>query len=187
MLMCLAVACMLSALLRSAFSQVSLIGWWLIPAYFALIMHWWLFVTIWVVFSACTLYVFYMCMSTAKLKPSIPRRVFAWFLYTHNVCIAIGAAGYAFFLLEILGAQPLVTLILGKGGSLNLLVYGLYFGILGRDAAEIASTGLVRIVHESWSTKQKCPHHLVLSSPCTRPPPPQTPFASVHAPRHDER
>lgn len=101
-------------------------------------------VQVWCMFSIVTLYVFYLCMRSNKLDPSTPRLVFTWFLYSHNFCIAIGAAGYALFLLELLGASPLVWLLFGKGASFNLLFYGLYFGVLGRDTAEVASTGLVR-------------------------------------------
>jgi Ring finger domain len=104
------------------------------------------------------MYIFYMCMRTAKLEPSVPRRVFTWFLVTHNVCIAIGATGYVFFLLEMLGAKPLVDFILGKGGSFNLLLYGLYFGVLGRDAAELASTGLVRALGKVASSSMRAMH-----------------------------
>lgn len=90
------------------------------------------------------MYVFYACIRTARLEPSVPRRVFTWFLATHNVCMGVGVAGYVCFLLEMLGARPVVELVLGKGGSFNLLLYGLYFGVLGRDVAELASTCLVR-------------------------------------------
>ncbi|GFH23320.1 uncharacterized protein HaLaN_20917 [Haematococcus lacustris] len=42
-------------------------------------------------------------------------------------------------LLELLGAGPMLRLLLPKGTSLDVLWYGLYFGVLGRDCAEVAS------------------------------------------------
>jgi hypothetical protein len=96
-----------------------------------------------------TLYIFYLCLRSNKLDPSTPRLVFTWFLYSHRVCIAVGATGYALFLLELLGAGPLVWLILGKGASILLLFYGLYFGVLGRDTAEVAASGLVCRMHDA--------------------------------------
>lgn len=100
-------------------------------------------VQVWTIFSSVTLYMFYLCMRSKKLDPSTPRLVFTWFLYSHKVSIAVGAAGYALFLLELLGASPVVWFLFGKGASFILLFYGLYFGVLGRDTAEVASTGLV--------------------------------------------
>jgi RING finger protein 121/175 len=100
-------------------------------------------VQVWTLFTLVTFYIFYLCVRSSKLDPSTPRLVFSWFLYSHNVCIAIGATGYALFLLELLGAGVLVKMIFGQFTSFVLLFYGLYFGILGRDAAEVASSGLV--------------------------------------------
>jgi RING finger protein 121/175 len=97
----------------------------------------------WLLFSLVTLYTFYLCMRSTKLDPSTPRLVFSWFLYSHNVCVAVGAAGYVLFLLELLSAGPLVEMLFGKQASILLLWYGLYFGILGRDTAEVAFSGLV--------------------------------------------
>ena len=101
-------------------------------------------VQVWLAFSAATLYMFYLCMRSAKLDPSTPRLVFTWFLSSHNVCVGIGACGYGLFLLDLLGLQKLTAMIFGKDTSILMLWYGLYFGILGRDTAEVAFSGLVR-------------------------------------------
>jgi hypothetical protein len=87
---------------------------------------------------------FYLCLRSARLDPATPRLVFSWFLYSHNVCVMVGAAGYVLFLLELLGLQAVVAMVVGKSTSALLLWYGLYFGILGRDTAEVAFSGLVR-------------------------------------------
>ena len=83
---------------------------------------------------------FVLCLRNAKLDPTTPRLVFSWFLYSHHACVAVGAAGYVLFLLQMLGVPP----FLGEKAATLLLWYGLYFGILGRDTAEVAFTGLVR-------------------------------------------
>lgn len=98
----------------------------------------------WSFFSAVTAYTIYLCMGTGKLAPATPRRVFSWFLYSHHTCVAIGAAGYFLFILELLGVGPVVKAIFGDSTSVLLLWYGLYFGVLGRDTAEVAFSGLVR-------------------------------------------
>ena len=48
------------------------------------------------------------------------------------------------FVLDLLGLQKLTAMIFGKDTSILMLWYGLYFGILGRDTAEVAFSGLVR-------------------------------------------
>ena len=115
-----------------------------------------LYVQVWLSFSVVTLYMFYLCMRSAKLDPSTPRLIFSFFLYSHNVCVAIGACGYVLFLLELLGLGPLIWKLLGKSASAILLWYGLYFGILGRDTAEVAFSGLVRncclVYRDAWVT-----------------------------------
>jgi hypothetical protein len=58
--------------------------------------------------------------------------------------VAIGACGYVLFLAELFGAGKLVAMVFGDKMSMLLLWYGLYFGILGRDTAEVAFSGLVR-------------------------------------------
>ena len=80
-----------------------------------------------------------------RMAPSTPRLVFSWFLYSHHACVAIGAAGYALFILELLNLGPFIAMLFGKGASTLLLWYGLYFGVLGRDTAEVAFSGLVRL------------------------------------------
>ena len=107
---------------------------------------------VWAAFSAVTVYMFYLCMRSARLDPSTPRLVFSWFLASHNVCVAVGAAGYLLFLLELLGLQKIVAAVLGKSTSMLLLWYGLYFGILGRDTAEVAFSGLVRAMFAGFQT-----------------------------------
>lgn len=95
-------------------------------------------------FSAATGYLLYLCMQAGTLEPTTPRRVFSWFLGTHRVCIAVGAAGYVLFLFELFGLGPIIWMVLGKGTTFVMIWYGLYFGILGRDAAEVVSDRLVR-------------------------------------------
>ena len=63
---------------------------------------------------------------------------------THKVSVAAGLAGYLLLIVEMSGLGVLLRPLLAPTTALVLLWYGLYFGILGRDAAEVASDRMVR-------------------------------------------
>ena len=73
------------------------------------------------------------------LRPSTPRAVFIWFLAAHKLSVAAGIAGYAALVLSMFLAAFGLPGLLSDGAGLTLLWYGLYFGVLGRDAAEVAA------------------------------------------------
>lgn len=123
---------------KRSYDMVTLLGLWLIPPTISIHLKFWVFVAAWLLFSAITGYLISLCMRPT-LHPTTPRMVFTWFLAAHKICIFVGGTGYAMLLLELLGAAPVIGLLFGQGSSFTLLWYGLYFGILGRDAAEVAS------------------------------------------------
>lgn len=70
-------------------------------------------------------------------------QVYTWFFAVYRVSVAVGLCGYTALLFEFFGLAPLFML-LGIGDlPFVLLWYGLYFGILGRDCAEVASDWMV--------------------------------------------
>ncbi len=71
-------------------------------------------------------------------------QVYSWFMATHKVSVAAGLAGYLLLIVEMSGLGVLLRPLLAPTTALVLLWYGLYFGILGRDAAEVASDRMVR-------------------------------------------
>lgn len=75
------------------------------------------------------------------LRPSTPRAVFIWFLAAHKLSVAAGVCGYALLVLSMFSAAAGFDSLpfLSDGAGLTLLWYGLYFGVLGRDAAEVAA------------------------------------------------
>ena len=68
---------------------------------------------------------------------------------THKVSVAAGLAGYLLLVVEMSGLGVLLRPLLAPTTALVLLWYGLYFGILGRDAAEVASDRMVRAASPS--------------------------------------
>jgi RING finger protein 121/175 len=126
---------------RRSYEAVSLAGLWLVPGALAARMGFWRFVVVWGAWSAVTAGVLHAASGKA-LQPSTPRRVYAWFLASYKASVAVGASGYACLVLGLITATFGLPAPLGDGGALLLLWYGLYFGVLGRDAAELAADRL---------------------------------------------
>eukprot|EP00878_Enallax_costatus_P017160 GHUV01018016.1.p1 GENE.GHUV01018016.1~~GHUV01018016.1.p1 ORF type:complete len:286 (+),score=74.02 GHUV01018016.1:743-1600(+) len=119
-------------------AQVSLAGLWLMPAVISFQLKFWRFLAVWATYSAVTGYLLYLS-SGRKMHMSTPRKVYGWFLATYKVSVAVGMTGYILLILDMFGVGLLLAKYVEPGLSLVLLWYGLYFGILGRDLAEVAS------------------------------------------------
>ena len=123
---------------RRSYELVSLAGLWLVPAGLALHFRFWRFAGAWAAYSAATL--FFLARAGARpLAPATPRTVFIWFLAAHKASVAVGAAGYASLALSVILAIFSLPDPFPDGAGLLLLWYGIYFGVLGRDAAEVAA------------------------------------------------
>lgn len=71
--------------------------------------------------------------------------MYGWFLAAYKVSVAVGMTGYILLILDMFGIGLLLAKYVEPGLSLVLLWYGLYFGILGRDLAEVASEQMVSV------------------------------------------
>jgi len=122
-----------------SYQQVTLLGMWLFPIFFSLYFHFWRFVVAWLLFTFSTGYYCSLAMGT-PLDVHAPRLVYSWFFNLYRACYSMGVFGYIIVLLEIFGIRE--ALFLPKSTSTYatlLLFYGLYFGVLGRDFAELCS------------------------------------------------
>lgn len=126
---------------RKSYELVTLIGLWLMPALFSFHLKFWRFLLVWIVYSAVTGRLLYLC-TQKKLARTTPRQVYSFFLGMFRVSKVIGVVGYVLVLLEIFGLGPVMRLVLPKDLALDLVWYGVYFGIMGRDCAQVASDGL---------------------------------------------
>ncbi|GBG34244.1 RING finger protein 121 [Hondaea fermentalgiana] len=110
------------------FQEVTLAFLWLYPLvvlYRKLDVTSILLVTTWVAWSAWTVRL--LKMARAKhLAPDTPEKVYTWFLRTHSVCYYAGTASIYLFLFF-------------PGFCFTVLFFALYFAVLGRDLAEIAT------------------------------------------------
>ena len=69
--------------------------------------------------------------------------MYSYFLGVYKVSVAVGLAGYALLILEACGMGPFLRKALEPVAAFMLLWYGLYFGVLGRDCAEVAADRMV--------------------------------------------
>eukprot|EP00879_Flechtneria_rotunda_P021404 GHRR01022561.1.p1 GENE.GHRR01022561.1~~GHRR01022561.1.p1 ORF type:complete len:231 (+),score=50.92 GHRR01022561.1:172-864(+) len=136
---------------KRSYDLASLAGLWLMPAIISFHLKFWRFLSIWSVYSSITGYLIYLCMHK-KMHHTTPRQVYGWFLAAYKVSVFVGMMGYILLVLDMFGVGLLLAKVVEPGLSVMLLWYGLYFGILGRDLAEVASEQMVSILQSSRVT-----------------------------------
>ncbi|GFR41018.1 hypothetical protein Agub_g1450 [Astrephomene gubernaculifera] len=114
---------------------------WLMPALISVHLRFYRFLVVWAIFSAIAGRLIWTC-AQKKMSRTTPRRVYTFFLGLYRVCKVVGVTGYAFVLAEMFGLGPLLHLLFPKDLAIDLVWYGLYFGILGRDCAQVATDSL---------------------------------------------
>lgn len=65
--------------------------------------------------------------------------IYTWFFWLYWVSYATGVVGYVLLLSDIFAIAPLLGFRWAAYWGLHLLFYGLYFGVLDRDCAEICT------------------------------------------------
>jgi len=114
---------------------------WLFPAISSYSSGFYRNLFVWFLFSAYTLVI----VRKARENPiaqNTPRRVYRWFFRVHQVCSALTMIGNVLVLNELLGICIPISSILHYdicGAGIIFLFYGIYYGVLGRDAAEICA------------------------------------------------
>ncbi|XP_064636124.1 E3 ubiquitin ligase Rnf121-like isoform X2 [Lineus longissimus] len=123
-----------------SYQIVTLLGMWIIPIFFCLKFHWWRFIIIWAIFSVINGYISSLASRT-RIAGTTPRKVYTWFVIIYKISYALGIVGYCVIMFTLFGLnllfmiQPNVAMDFG----LLLLFYGLYYGVVGRDFAEVCT------------------------------------------------
>lgn len=75
------------------------------------------------------------------LTCTTPRLVYKWFYLIHKISYGMGLAGYFVMMATIMGLNVIFSASphTWMDAALMLIFYGLYYGVLGRDLAEICS------------------------------------------------
>ena len=64
-------------------------------------------------------------------------------MVVYRASVLVGVAGYGLLMLELFGVGALLRPLLSPKLGFQVLWYGLYFGVLGRDCAEVVSDTMV--------------------------------------------
>jgi len=123
-----------------SYQLVTSLGMWAIPVFFCLKFWWMRFLVIWIVYSVVTGFIVFRA-SQPVLGCSTPRLVYKWFLFIYKMSYATGIIGYIIVLFSLfhLNALILVSTPTAIDAGVLLLFYGMYYGVLCRDIAEICS------------------------------------------------
>ncbi|XP_048776384.1 E3 ubiquitin ligase Rnf121-like isoform X2 [Ostrea edulis] len=123
-----------------SYQRATLLGMWLIPVGFCLKFGWHRFIYIWIIFSIITGFIAFKA-TRKPISGSTPRLVYKWFLVIYKISYFLGIVGYMSVMFTLLGLN-LILLIkpqVSMDFGLLLLFYGLYFGVVARDFAEVCS------------------------------------------------
>ncbi|XP_076969821.1 E3 ubiquitin ligase RNF121 isoform X2 [Tamandua tetradactyla] len=122
------------------FQMVTLFQMWVVPLYFTVKLHWWRFLVIWILFSAVTAFVTFRA-TRKPLVQTTPRLVYKWFLLIYKISYATGIIGYMAVMFTLFGLNLLFKIKPedAMDFGISLLFYGLYYGVLERDFAEMCA------------------------------------------------
>ncbi|XP_049791887.1 RING finger protein 121 [Schistocerca nitens] len=123
-----------------SYQFITLLALWIIPQVMSLQNRWWRFIFLWLLFSCITGFIVRKAMQKPILGTT-PRLVYKWFYFLYKLSYALGIIGYAIMMATFFGlnmvfeVKPHVWMDVG----LIFVFYGLYYGVLGRDIAEICA------------------------------------------------
>ncbi|XP_072900470.1 E3 ubiquitin ligase RNF121 isoform X1 [Hemitrygon akajei] len=123
-----------------SYNLVTLFQMWVVPLYFTAKLHWWRFLVIWVLFSVITAFITFRA-TRKPLERTTPRLVYKWFLLLYKLSYTTGIVGYIGVMLTLFGINLLFRIKPedGMDFGVSLLFYGLYYGVLSRDFAEMCA------------------------------------------------
>ncbi|XP_065491278.1 E3 ubiquitin ligase RNF121 isoform X1 [Caloenas nicobarica] len=123
-----------------SYNMVTLFQMWVVPLYFTIKLNWWRFLVIWVLFSAVTAFVTFRA-TRKPLVQTTPRLVYKWFLLIYKISYATGIVGYMAVMFTLFGLNFLFRIKPedAMDFGISLLFYGLYYGVLERDFAEMCA------------------------------------------------
>ncbi|GAU98582.1 hypothetical protein RvY_09710 [Ramazzottius varieornatus] len=130
-----------------SYQLVSLVGILTVPLFICATHGWYRFVAVWLGFCAITSVVMLKGMQK-PMPPSTPRLVYKYFYGVHLVSGFFSLTGYFMLLFGVMGLN-ILFLVDQKTWfdvGLHLLFYGFYYGVIGRDLADIITDKMVFIM-----------------------------------------
>merc|ERR1712002_86068 len=148
-----------------SYQTATLVGMWIIPIILCIRFQYWRFIILWSIFSIITALVTYKA-TRKPLSGYAPRLVYKWFLLIYKISYGLGIAGYFVIMFTLFGfnmvflIKPQVAMDFG----LLLLFYGLYYGVVGRDFAEVCADQMAS--HIGYYTKTGLPSRKLEPNVC---------------------
>ncbi|XP_005217527.2 RING finger protein 175 isoform X1 [Bos taurus] len=123
-----------------SYNLVTLLQMWVVPLYFTIKLYWWRFLSMWGMFSVITSYILFRA-TRKPLSGRTPRLVYKWFLLIYKLSYAFGVVGYLAIIFTMCGFHLFFRIKARDSMDFGIvsLFYGLYYGVMGRDFAEICS------------------------------------------------
>jgi RING finger protein 121 len=117
-----------------------MIGMWVIPFLISIKFVHIRFLIIWIVFTAVTVWIGRKA-TQVPIEQTTPRLLYKWFLFVHKVSYVLGVVGYIGLMMTFLGLNFLffISPTAALDVSVLMMFYGVYYGVLGRDIAEVCS------------------------------------------------
>ncbi|KAI5703793.1 hypothetical protein M8J76_007385 [Diaphorina citri] len=148
-----------------SYQMATLAAMWIIPVVISLRSGYWRFIGFWVLFSVITGLVAKK-VTQSPIERTTPRLVYKWFYFLYKLSLFLGIVGYIIIVLTLLG----VNFIFGSmpqvwmdcGGL--IMFYGLYYGVLGQDLAEICSNKMA--LHIGYYTPDGMPTRHLEDNTC---------------------
>jgi RING finger protein 121 len=129
----------------SSFRNLTLLGLWLFPIIVAITGPFYKFIFLWLAFTLATMFIISKAMKS-PLEPIVPRLVYKWFLRIHQLCSNSALIGYILVVCDYFLTISGVTSHVISSIGLYLVFYGVYFGVIGRDLAELCSERMATVI-----------------------------------------
>ncbi|CAH8515849.1 unnamed protein product [Heterobilharzia americana] len=117
------------------------------------------------VFSNTGAMVYLSCKK--RISTTTPRRVYRWFLFIHTTSYVLGIGGYILMMLTFFQVNLLFFLPtkIAMDFALLVLFYGLYYGVIARDFAEVCTNKMAAQI--SYRVPQGMPIRRIDASVCS--------------------
>ncbi|XP_035934529.1 RING finger protein 175 isoform X9 [Halichoerus grypus] len=142
-----------------SYNLVTLLQMWVVPLYFTIRLYWWRFLSMWGMFSIITSYILFKA-TRKPLSGRTPRLVYKWFLLIYKLSYAFGVVGYLAIMFTMCGFNLFFRIKARDSMDFGIvsLFYGLYYGVMGRDFAEICSDYMASTIGKlfgKWKKKER--------------------------------
>ncbi|KFO69242.1 RING finger protein 121, partial [Cuculus canorus] len=137
-----------------SYNMVTLFQMWVVPLYFTIKLYWWRFLLVWVFFSAVTAFITFRAtrkplVQTTPRRKGLKERVLVWKKGSREGYMAVMFTLFGLNLLFRIKPEDAMDF------GISLLFYGLYYGVLERDFAEMCADYMASTIGVS-------PHRIVL-------------------------